>query len=189
MAVGIPLMVAAGLGIPLLWAWRTQRWRETGFTLINMGAVIRWSLIAGVFTAGLGIALIGRIAIPSDLPLQMIVGAVIWFGVASPFQEFFFRAWLQTRLIQTIGAWPALLLATGLFTVWHYVAPLNTVAVPLDTVQGLLGTFLAGFVYGIAFQRTTSVVTPWVAHAIAGMAFVFIGAIDFVAEFARFWPF
>ena len=39
------------------------------------------------------------------------------------FQEFFFRGWLQTRMEAGLGRMGGLLLGTGLFVLWHYLAP------------------------------------------------------------------
>jgi membrane protease YdiL (CAAX protease family) len=186
MGIGLSLMSIAGFLIPLSQAWRTGAWREMGFALPNKRAIGQWTVGAGLFTALLGIILIGKVAIPPNLLVQMLVGAIVWILAASPFQELFFRAWLQTRLQKLLGDFSGLMLASILFVLWHYVAPLNTTAVPLYTLPGLLGTFLAGLVYGYSFYRTRSFATPWLAHATAGMAFVLIGSVDFLAEFGQF---
>ncbi|MCL4251278.1 MAG: CPBP family intramembrane metalloprotease [Anaerolineae bacterium] len=182
---GIALMTMAGLGIPLVWGWRTGRWREIGFVRMTDGrTVIGWGIAAGIATAILGVLVIGTVAPPPDLAVELALGGVLWLLVASPFQEFFFRGWLQTRLENALGAPVGLLLATLLFTLWHYVAPFTGGAFPLETPVGFIATFAAGWAYGYSFQRTGSIVTPWLAHASAGIVFIIIGSMDFTAQFA-----
>ena len=55
---------------------------------------------------------------------------------------------------------------------------------PLDTMQGVASTFLAGLFCGGAFSRTMSVVSPWLGPAISGMAFVIARAMDFAGVLA-----
>jgi membrane protease YdiL (CAAX protease family) len=104
----------------------------------------------------------------------------MWLLLASPFQEFFFRGWLQPRWVCALGRVPGLLLATVGFTGWHYLLPIfgesARSSFPLHTARGLAATFAAGLVYGVGFQRTGSIVTPWLAHALAGIMFVALGA-------------
>ena len=51
--------------------------------------------------------------------------------------------------------------------------------VPLMTATGVLSTFGAGFVYAYIFQRTRNIIAPWLAHTLAGVTFIFVGAMDF----------
>lgn len=100
--------------------------------------------------------------------------------MASPFQEFLFRGWLQPRLSHVWGEWAGLLAANSLFTLWHYLAPfLDETVVPLRKPSGFISTFAAGLVYGYLFQRTKSIVALWLAHVIAGIAFIVAGVMDF----------
>jgi membrane protease YdiL (CAAX protease family) len=104
----------------------------------------------------------------------------MWFLAAVPFQEFFFRGWLQSRLEAALGGGWGMLAATALFTLWHYAAPLaGRSAVPLDTPIGFLSTFAAGLTYAFAFRRTRNILTPWTAHTLSGIAFILAGGMDF----------
>ncbi len=181
---GISLMTMAGVGFPLVWGWRTGRWREIGFIRRLDRTIILWGIAAGAATALLGIVVIGVVAPPPDLLVELAIGGVLWLLIVSPFQEFFFRGWLQTRLEGALGAPVGLLLATLLFTLWHYVAPFTGGAFPLETPLGFVATFAAGWIYGYSFQRTGNIITPWLGHAIAGITFTIIGAMDFTAAFA-----
>jgi membrane protease YdiL (CAAX protease family) len=50
----------------------------------------------------------------------------------------------------------------------------------LTTALGIASTFAAGLVYGYAFSRCKNIIAPWLGHALSGIAFVFVGAMDFV---------
>ena len=98
----------------------------------------------------------------------------------SPFQEFFFRGWLQSRFAMILGKWRGLILANVCFTLWHYCAPFVTQSpVPLKTPLGALSTFIVGLLYGYTFMRTRNIIAPWLAHILAGITFIIIGAMDF----------
>lgn len=122
-------------------------------------------------------------SLPPNLELELAVGVPLWLLVASPFQEFFFRGWLQSRLEDGLGKAAGLLAATAGFTVWHYCWPLAAESsVPLTTLGGLAATFGAGLFYGYSFQRTGSILAPWLAHALSGVAFLIMGAGSLVGQ-------
>jgi membrane protease YdiL (CAAX protease family) len=101
--------------------------------------------------------------------------------VISPFQEFFFRGWLQSNLSHLLGKWSGLIIACLGFTLWHYLSPIVDLApFPLYTPAGLASTFLAGLTYGYVFSRSNNILSPWLGHAISGIMFIIIGATDFV---------
>jgi membrane protease YdiL (CAAX protease family) len=109
----------------------------------------------------------------------------MWLLLASPFQEFFFRGWLQPRCECVLGRGWGLLAVTAGFTGWHCLLPIfgesARSSFPLYSLRGLVATFGAGLLYGYGFQRTGNVVTPWLAHALAGVMFVAIGSGSFIA--------
>jgi membrane protease YdiL (CAAX protease family) len=179
--LALPLMVISGLTLPLAWGKRTGDWERMGFTRRNPGAAILWGSGAGVATSLIGFVTVPERSLPADLGLELAVGVPLWLLVASPFQEFFFRGWLQPRFENKIGKGLGLLVTTAGFTAWHYAWPLAAQSsVPLYTLRGLVATFGAGLIYGYSFQRTGSVVAPWLAHGCAGITFVIIGAGSFV---------
>jgi membrane protease YdiL (CAAX protease family) len=179
--IAFQLMGVLGFIIPLLWGWRTRRWAEMGFTLANWRQAVVWGLGMGFLTSLVGAGAVAHIEPPSDLPLQLAVGIPMSLLLASPFQEFFFRGWLQPRFVDALGKWGGLLITTGLFTLWHYIAPLSEVtAFPLHSTVGFLSTYLAGAAYGYAFQRTGSIVAPWLGHALALIGFIAMGTGSFI---------
>ena len=183
--IALPLMVLVGIALPLAWGWRTGTWVSMGFTGQNAASAIRWGLVAGVASGLIGFIVLPERSLPPNLGLELAVGVPLWLLVASPFQEFFFRGWLQPRLEDRLGKAVGLLAATAGFTVWHYCWPLGAESsVPLATIEGLAATFGAGLIYGYSFQRTGSILAPWLAHALSGVAFLIMGAGSLVGQLA-----
>jgi membrane protease YdiL (CAAX protease family) len=179
---GLALASLGMLLLPIVWAWRTRAWVEMGFTKGNLRASLWWGMGGGVLSSVIGVLVIGKITVPADLAIQLAVAIPMWLLMASPFQEFFFRGWLQTRLQTSLGMWPGFLLALVCFTLWHYTLPIfgPQSTFPMLTWQGLLGTIASGLIYGYVLQRTQSLIAPWLAHAIPGIVFVLIGAATFI---------
>ena len=181
--LAVSLMVLTGIALPLAWGRMTGTWDFMGFTRRNTGRALRWGLAAGLATSLIGLIVVPERSVPPDLGLELAVAVPIWLLLASPFQEFFFRGWLQPRFEDRFGRWPGLFLATAAFTAWHYCWPLaSQSSFPLYTLHGLVATFAAGLIYGYSFQRTGSIVAPWLAHALSGIMFVVMGAGSFVGQ-------
>ena len=181
--MALSLMVLTGLALPLIWGWVTGTWEFMGFTKRNLGAALLWGLAAGLATGLLGFVVVQERSLPSDLGRELAVAVPIWLLLASPFQEFFFRGWLQPRFEHKLGKAVGLLAATAAFTAWHYCWPLGGASsFPLYTLQGFIATFAAGLIYGYSFQRTGNIVAPWLAHALSGIRFVFLGMGSFLGQ-------
>ncbi|SEK25040.1 Membrane protease YdiL, CAAX protease family [Paenibacillus sp. cl141a] len=52
-------------------------------------------------------------------PIVLIIMVVISFLINSVLEEIFYRVWLQTRLEVLLGRWPAILLVSILWAIWH----------------------------------------------------------------------
>ena len=155
------LVVVMGITLPLIWGKMTWNWSEIGFTTGNWGGILRWGIIAGILTSLIGLAVLPQRVIPSSLGMQLIIGLPMWALIISPFQEFFFRGWLQTRFENALGDIWGLIIANMCFTLWHYCAPfVSQTSVPLESTTGALSTFGAGSIYAYAFQRTKHIATP-----------------------------
>jgi len=178
------LMVFAGFVFPLIWAKRHHNWAEIGFRRGNLAKAVLWGIGAGLATSIYIYLIFGRNQdIPEMVGLQLIVGTPIWFLVMSPFQEFFFRGWLQPKLQLGIGKWKGLLLTSACFTLWHFSPPFvgtPTSIVPITSLIGTISAFLLGVIFGYAFQRSNNIVAPWIAHALAGIATVSMGLMSFL---------
>lgn len=174
------LAVFMGLALPLIWGKVKGNWIEMGFTKENLWKSLVWGVATGILASLIGVAVIPQTYIPSEIGLQLAIGFPIWILIASPFQEFFFRGWIQSRLTGALGLFWGIFVSTILFTLWHYFAPfIGNTPVPLNTLTGFLSTFGAGLLYALAFQRTRNIIAPWLAHALTGIIFILIGAMDF----------
>jgi membrane protease YdiL (CAAX protease family) len=115
--------------------------------------------------------------------LQVAIAFPMWLLVMSPFQEFFFRGWLQPRLQTIMGRWVGLGITALAFALWHFFPQLegtSTTTLPLDSPLGLISTVLAGLLFGYTFQRTENILAPWLAHAMGGITLVLIGEMSFI---------
>lgn len=174
------LVTVLGIVFPLTWGKITGSWAEIGFSRQNIKPALLMGVVGGILTSIIGVVVLPERSVPTQLGRQLLVGVPIWLLIASPFQEFFFRGWLQTRFENRLGNLEGLLLANACFTLWHYFAPfVGATSVPLGTPIGALSTFAAGFMYAYVFQRTRNIVAPWLAHVITGITFIVVGAMDF----------
>jgi membrane protease YdiL (CAAX protease family) len=174
------LVVGVGLCFPLVWGVFTRDWRTMGFTRRNIGPALIWG-------AGSGILLMVVIWFTTEhklapfFALQLIVGIPIWLLIMSPFQEFFFRGWLQPRFEKSLGFWPGLVVTSVSFSVWHLCPAFEQAQiVPIMSVFGMTLTTVMGLVFGYVFRRTGNIVAPWLAHVLAGLTLVLSGAMTFV---------
>ena len=103
-----------------------------------------------------------------QLLISVIIGAVI---LAPLFEEMIFRGILQTSLLNLLGQrrWPTLIISSLLFSLTHWwVVPW----------QGLLPLFIIGLVFGYVYERTGSLLTSVVTHALfnaSNIAILMIG--------------
>jgi membrane protease YdiL (CAAX protease family) len=180
----ISIMALMGLGFPLFFAWQTDSWREMGFTRQGLLPALGWGLAAGLLSALVGLWTVNRWTLAENWTMELLVGLPVWALLAVPFQEFFFRAYLQTRLNKLFGKTSGLLVTVIVFTLWHYLLPIfgpgSGSTFPINTWQGLTGTLIAAIAYSAVFQRTSSILAPWLAHTIAGIAFLMVGAASMV---------
>jgi membrane protease YdiL (CAAX protease family) len=113
--------------------------------------------------------------------LQLAVAIPMWILIMSPFQEFFFRGWLQPRFQDALGRWPGLVVASMAFALWHLCPPFEQAQiVPIMTVSSMFFMFGMGLAFGYVFQRTGNIAAPWLAHVLAGLALVLTGAMTFI---------
>lgn len=178
------LFLAFGITFPILWAKFSKDWGAIGFTKRNLGKALLWGLGTGVVWGGYTCA-----AFREDQPLpplwglQLLVAFPVWLLVMSPFQEFFFRGWLQPRLQVAVGRWWGLVVTSLAFVVWHFFPQLEgtmTTTLPLSSLIGIISIFTAGLLFGYIYQRTDNIVAPWLAHAVGGIVLVLIGRMSFL---------
>jgi len=179
------LVVAIGLAFPIVWTKLTRGRASIGFTRQNRGQALLWGL-------GTGLAIMLYIfvtsgeerTLPSMFELQLAIGIPMWFLIVSPFQEFFFRGWLQPRFQEAMGKWAGLVVASICFTLWHFFPPFDlpnpTGTLPITSLNGILTTFGLGMIWGYVLQRTDNIMAPWLSHALAGIALVLTGTMSFI---------
>jgi membrane protease YdiL (CAAX protease family) len=98
------LVTLMGIAFPLIWGKKTGNWEEMGFTKQNMRTALLWGVFTGILTSIIGLVILPEISSPNKLGLQLAIGIPVWALVASPFQEFFFRGWLQPRFENSFGS-------------------------------------------------------------------------------------
>jgi membrane protease YdiL (CAAX protease family) len=175
------LVVLIGIALPLVWGRFTGEWSLMGFSRRNLGEALLWGIGAGMVSSIVGLLILEEQLAAGNLLQQLLIGVPFWLLVISPFQEFFFRGWMQSGLGKVLGEWWGLIIANVCFTLWHYVSPIADAApMPLGTVLGVGSTFVAGLAYGYGFMKSKTVVAPWLGHAISGIVFVMVGAMDFI---------
>ena len=175
------LVVVIGIGFPLIWDSLSKEWRSLGFFKRNLKNSLAWGMGVGIISSLVGVFVLKEITLPSNLGPQLLIGIPSWLLVISPFQEFFFRGWMQSRLSDFFGKWIGLILANVCFTAWHYLSPIIDLApFPLTSYLGLGSTFFVGLLYGYSFQRSKNIIAPWVGHTISGIVFIIIGAMDLI---------
>lgn len=178
------LFVIYGMAFPLAWAKFTHHWSAIGFTKQNFRKALLWGVIAGVVWGAYTYVVFGMDkTLPPFWALQVAIAVPIWFLIMSPFQEFFFRGWLQSRLQSVFGKLVGLVITSLSFTLWHFFPRLegtSTTTLPISSPIGILSTFLAGLLFGYIYQRTENIIAPWIAHALGGIALVLIGMMSFI---------
>lgn len=176
--------VAYGIAFPLVWAKITGGWQIAGFSRRNLSPALAWGLAAGIAWAAYTCVFFRQDRVlPPLWGLQVAIAVPVWLLVMSPFQEFFFRGWLQPRLEAVVGRWGGLGTTAVLFTLWHFFPRLEgtaTATVPLSTPLGVVSIVLAALLFGYIFRRTGSILAPWLAHAIGGIALVLMGEMSFI---------
>jgi membrane protease YdiL (CAAX protease family) len=174
------LVIGGGLFFPLLWGIFTKDWKTMGFTNHNFGQALLWGLGSGILVMVV-IWFTTEHKLAPFFVLQLVVGIPIWLLIMSPFQEFFFRGWLQPRFEKSLGGWPGLIVTSIAFAVWHLCPPFEQAqVVPIMSLFGMVFTTVMGLVFGYIFHRTGNIVAPWLAHVLAGLTLVLSGAMTFV---------
>ncbi len=179
------LVVVAGIAFPLIWARRTRDWGALGFTRQNLGPALAWGAAGGILGLVyiLVMARIDRYPQPPLLGVQLAMGIPLAFLLMAPFQEFFFRGWLQPRFENALGRWIGLLVTAVAFALWHLLPPFEgspSTTLSMTSPQSLLTTVGMGLLFGYIFRRTRSIFAPWLAHAVWIVALVVVGALTFV---------
>lgn len=161
--IGVPVMYATSRkGLDLTGALRSLGLLRIGLAAIGIGAM-GW-LIYFLLSIPLSLVITPEqedvtrnLGIDTDVPLQLIVAALLIIPGASISEEVFFRGFIYGGLRSSMAVWPAALGSGVLFGSLHLVSGNWAVAVVLS----LLGVVLA-----LLYERTGSLWTPIATHAI-----------------------
>lgn len=179
------LVIVCGIALPLVWGRVTRDWAAMGFTRQRLGQALAWGLGAGL----VGVLYITLSAQKDPFPeltllgLQLAIGIPLAILILSPFQEFFFRGWLQSRFEVSLGRWIGLLVTALGFALWHLLPPFTgspTSTLDVTSIESILTTLGMGLLFGYIFQRTRSIVAPWLAHTFWIVALILVGAMTLV---------
>ena len=121
------IVLVFGIAFPLFWAKKTKEWKHMGFKQKNRGQALLWGLIAGLVTSiycVVSYEIEGGGPLLSMLELQLAFGIPIWLLIMSPFQEYFFRGWMQPRFQDAMGRWLGLGVTSFCFAIWHLFSPI-----------------------------------------------------------------
>ena len=180
------IVLIVGITFPLLWAKKTNTWTTMGFKQPNKKQALRWGFFAGLIPSiycVISYVWEGGGPAPPMLEIQLILGIPIWLLIMSPFQEFLFRGWLQPRFQESLGRWLGLGVTSFIFALWHLFPPFEgtqTSTIPIFSPSSMITIFAFSMIWGYCFQRTNNIITPWLAHAIAGITMVALGKMTFI---------
>jgi membrane protease YdiL (CAAX protease family) len=183
-----PLWLAVilfGFAFPLAWSRLVRRESPEKDHVKSRWASIGWGVSTGIAFSVYCTLSPGALDLypPPFLHLQLIVGTLVFASVLSPFQEIFFRAWLQPKLEEMGGPVSAATITSLLFTIWHWLPPFwesGDVSMDLASVAGSISTFILGLSCSFAYLKTRRLMAPWLTHTIAGVTITTLGRITFV---------
>lgn len=175
------LVVLLGIVFPLIWAKVKKDWTSIGFTKKSTGRAFIWGLGSSIIIF-LYLLFDGFKSMPTFtdmLGLKLAVNVPAWIIIVAPFQEFFFRGWLQTKLQKSIGKWLGFIAASIVFTLWHYIPPFEgsaTSNISIYSVAGFFTILVLGFIWGFVYLiSNNNIIAPWISHTMAGIVSVIIG--------------
>lgn len=165
-----PIWRYAVAGVPMLAAALLVA-RAAGLSRVNIGLQWRaslWQLVVIVGSVGLGTV---EFAILRPAPL----GPLPWFvaGVAPALilglstglpEELIFRGLVQTALRPILG-WFTVVYAAAVFAALH---------VGYRSLTDLAFVFAVGLIYGVAFERSRSIVGVAIGHGVANVVLFFV---------------
>jgi membrane protease YdiL (CAAX protease family) len=183
-----PLWLAVilfGFTFPLAWSRRSRREQPEMDHAKGRCASIGWGASTGIAFSVYCVLSPGALDLypPPFLNYQLIMGALVFAAVLSPFQEIFFRSWLQPRLEDAVGPIGAATITSLLFMIWHWLPPFSEsgdVSLNLASVAGCFSTFMLGLSCGLAYLKTRRLMAPWLTHTIAGITITALGRITFL---------
>ncbi|MEU7899286.1 CPBP family intramembrane glutamic endopeptidase [Nonomuraea sp. NPDC049152] len=104
-------------------------------------------------------------------PVTLAIGSLITLLTASVLEEFFYRAWLQTRLEALYGRWPAILASALLFAAMH-VSHINPEAIGVGVASVVAAQGMFGLMQGYLWARYRNIWVIILTHTIVNLVYV-----------------
>ncbi|MFC7095713.1 CPBP family intramembrane glutamic endopeptidase [Halobaculum marinum] len=133
-------------------------WGVAGFVLallVTLGVAVGGQSLLGPPPSNAPVAV-------APSPIGTLLLLVFGLAVASFQEETLFRGFLQTELASRYGAWPAVVLQAGAFSVAHVGY------YPLTAWYLFVASFASGLVYGWLRKRRGRLLAPGIAHGLLG---------------------
>jgi membrane protease YdiL (CAAX protease family) len=168
------LKVALLLAAPLL-AFRLLR--GTGPVAATVPRPLVWAAPGAAALAWFMTSQVGPLAVPltQELPdpVTLAVVSLVTLLTASVLEEFFYRAWLQTRLERLIGVGPAVVAQALLFAAMHVG---HIAAHPAGLVTGMAGALAVqgvfGLMQGVLWARYRNIWVIVAIHVVTNLVYV-----------------
>ena len=119
--------------------------------------------------------------------------------VNSAMEEGLFRGAMLRHFRRKLPFWGAIFLGAGYFSIWHITGPVRNLmdgkaglgGAAFEAFAILLGTFIAGIVYGYLYLKTDNLWAPFLAHTINNSTFnvLFIRTSAGLQSALEFMPF
>ena len=152
------IFVYAPLMIPAYFVAVQQKFtlEQLGVTSKNIIRYLPLALLVGIFIGqGEYWTIKANYLIPDLSLISVLKLSIVMIFFVGLVEELIFRSILQTRLEETLGLFPGLIIASFLFGMMHSV---------YGTPYEILYTALAGFAFGVLFQKTRNLPVTAIAH-------------------------
>ncbi|MEO0475654.1 MAG: CPBP family intramembrane glutamic endopeptidase [Planctomycetota bacterium] len=156
------------VGLVPRWPVRDCAW-GIGGGLVSLGLAGAVGMLINFILAQLGhtidsVAHESLQQLRDEFSMELLMGLIISAVILAPLlEEILYRGIFQTSLLRVFRGrrWPALIIASAVFAVIH---------LSVTPWHGLIMLFVVGLVFGYVYERTGSLLTPILAHAVFNAA-------------------
>ncbi|GAA1285388.1 CPBP family intramembrane glutamic endopeptidase [Saccharothrix xinjiangensis] len=165
----VKVALLAAVPVALLWRARwsparpDRRW-------VPLAPVAGWLVVAH------GTPLAPPAGDPGLDAAALVAALVVGFFANAVLEELFYRRWLQTRWEFALGAWPAIVLSSLLWAVWH-VAIQGTGDLPVDLASAVVNQGVLGLFLGCLWSRYRLMWPLLVVHGAVNSAPILLGVL------------
>nr|WP_218909784.1 CPBP family intramembrane glutamic endopeptidase [Nocardiopsis sinuspersici] len=108
--------------------------------------------------------------------VSLVLTFALVFALNGLLEEVFYRRWLQTRWEGVLGRWPAIVLVSLLWAVWH-VGIQGTGHLPTDLASALVNQGVTGLFLGYLWSRYRVMWPVLTVHGLMNAAPILLGAL------------